>query len=225
MKSGFFIAIKYLRQFGLRPLALYAFYKLGLITGHYRRLTPIFDHRDSNIELSNIVPLFPLPSRDQLAQTLGEDGKATLLKEADEIVNGKVRIFGKLVPLDFTHQELLLHWTDYETHKIPIPESYFPNPDIKFLWEPARFGWAFTLGRAYHLTQDDQYAEAFWKYFEAFTESNPANLGPHWMNGQEVAIRLMSLVWADHVFESPSSIHFLSCVAHPTHACLCPFTK
>jgi len=74
--------------------------------------------------------------------------------------------------------------------------------DIKYIWEPARFGWAFALGRAYHLTQDDQYAQAFWKHFESFTKANPANLGPHWMNGQEVAIRLMSLVWAAHVFES-----------------------
>ena len=77
-----------------------------------------------------------------------------------------------------------------------------PVSDIKSLWEPARFGFAFTLGRAYHLTQDGKYAEAFWKYFESFTESNPANLGPHWMNGQEVAIRMMALVWAAHVFET-----------------------
>jgi hypothetical protein len=202
MNSRFFVGIKYLRQFGLRPLTLYALYKFGLFTGHYKRLTPIFDNRDSNIELSNIVPFFSLPSREQLAQTLGEEGKAILLREADEIVNGNVCIFGKSVSLQFKFEKQLSHWTEYETHKTPIPNSQFPIPDIKFLWEPARFAFAFTLGRAYHLTQDDQYAEAFWKYFEAFTLNNPANLGPHWMNGQEVAIRLMSLVWADHVFES-----------------------
>ena len=65
---------------------------------------------------------------------------------------------------------------------------------------------AFTLGRAYHLTQDNQYAEAFWKYFESFTQNNPANLGPHWMNGQEVAIRIMALVWAAHVFEAAPAV-------------------
>jgi hypothetical protein len=204
MKSKFLIGIKFLFQLGLRPLVLYALYKFGLLTGHYKRLTPIFDNRDSNIKLPNIVPLFSLPSRDQLSQILGEEGKSTLLKEADEIVNGKVRIFDELIPLDFSSNQPLHHWTTYEKNVERLTLNVLHH-DIKFLWEPARFVFAFTLARAYHLTQDDQYAEAFWKYFESFTQNNPANLGPHWMNGQEVAIRLMSLVWADHVFESASA--------------------
>jgi hypothetical protein len=200
MKSKFLVGIKYLLQLGPRPLVLYALYKFGLLTGHYKRVTPATPN--SLIPNSREASLFSLPSRDQLNQTLGEEGKSTLLKEADEIVSGKVRIFGEPVPLQFTFEKPLSHWTDYETRKAPIPNSRFPIPDIKFLWEPARFVFAFTLGRAYHLTQNNQYAEAFWKYFESFTQNNPANLGPHWMNGQEVAIRLMSFVWADHVFES-----------------------
>jgi len=199
MKSRFFVGIKYLRQLGLRPLALYALYKFGLLTGHYKRVLPA-NQPITNQPITNT--LFSLPSRDQLAQTLGEEGRAILLKEADEIINGQVRIFGEPVPLQLTFEKTLSHWTDYETHKLPIPNYQSLIPDIKFLWEPARFGWAFALGRAYHLTQNDQYAEAFWKYFETFTAANPVYLGPYWMNGQEVAIRLMSLVWADHVFES-----------------------
>jgi hypothetical protein len=199
MKSKFLIGIKYLFQLGPRPLVLFALYKFRLLTGHYKRVTPA----DPNFSIPNSHSLFSPPNRDQLSKILGEEGKAALLKEADEITNGKVRVFGELTPLDFTHQESLRHWTEYEKTSILHAKRAFniPHSDIKFLWEPARFGWAFTLGRAYHLTQDNQYAEAFWKHFEAFTQNNPTNLGPHWMNGQEVAIRLMSLVWADHVFE------------------------
>ncbi len=40
MKSKLLIGLKYLLQFGLRPLALYALYKFGLLTGHYKRVTP-----------------------------------------------------------------------------------------------------------------------------------------------------------------------------------------
>lgn len=202
MKSKFSTGIKYLLQLGLRPLALYALYKFGLLTGHYKRLTP------PNSPITNQLitnSLFSLPNRSQLAQILGEEGRANLLKEAGEIVNGNVRIFGESIPLQFTFDKPLSHWTDYETHKAPITNYQLPTTDIKFLWEPARFGWAFALGRAYHLTQDERYAEVFWKYFESFTQNNPANLGPHWMNGQEIAIRLMSLVWAEHVFESASA--------------------
>jgi hypothetical protein len=134
------------------------------------------------------------------------NGQTALLSEADEIVNGKFRMFGgDLVPLQLTFNEPLHYWTDYETGKAPLPKSRLPIPDIKFIWEPARFGWAFSLGRAYYLTQDEKYAEAFWKYFEQFTVGNPPYLGPHWMNGQEVAIRLMALVWCAHVFTKPEN--------------------
>ncbi len=120
-----------------------------------------------------------------------------LLAEAEEVLAGMFRMFGgEPRPLQLAGEWPLAHWTLYETGKIKLAG------DIKFVWEPARFGWAFTLGRAYHLAQEDKYAAAFWRYFEIFTESNPPYLGPHWMNGQEVAIRLLALIWAAQVFEA-----------------------
>jgi len=222
MKSKFLVGIKYLFQLGFRPLALYALYKFGLLTGHYKRVTP------PNSPITNQLitnPLFPLPSREQLNQTLGEEGRAALLKEADEIINGQVCIFGELVPLDFTPPEPLRHWTEYEKNVERLTLHVLHN-DIKYIWEPARFGWAFTLGRAYHLTQDKKYAEAFWKHFESFTQNNPANLGPHWMNGQEVAIRLMSLVWCAHIFadQLPITNHQLLITSISQHASRIPPT-
>lgn len=200
--SKILIAIKALRQLGFTQIALYALYKLGLKTGHYQLLTETY--RSLSIKTDpqfTIRALFTLPDRKKLEQILCEDGQRTLLTQADEIIAGKFRMFGgEPVELKLTFDQPLHHWTAYETGKIPVPNSQFPNPDIKFVWEPARFGWAYTLGRAYHLTQNKTYAETFWKYFEIFTDANPPNLGPHWMNGQEVAIRLMALVWADGVF-------------------------
>ncbi len=190
------VALKFLRQFGSRPLALYALYKLGLKTGYYKRE----NRKQENSSLLS-TPMFSLPPRDKLLQTLGEEGRASLLKEADEIVAGKFRMFGELVPLKLTFDQPLQHWTAYETDPKLLSALDSPISDIKFIWEPTRFGWAFILGRAYHATQDNKYAEAFWIYFELFSDSNPPNMGPHWMNGQEVAIRTMSLVWAAHVFE------------------------
>ena len=201
---SFSIALKALFQLGFEPLALNALYKFGLWTGHYKRA----ERRElENRELvSSFDSQFSLPSRKELLKTMGNDGKAALIKEADEIVSGKIRMFGgEPVPLQLIFDEPLHHWTDYETHKAPLPTFHAPDNDIKFLWEPARFGWAFTLGRAYYVTQNEKYVEAFWKCFETFNDGNPPYLGPHWMNGQEVAIRLMSLVWAAQVFETASA--------------------
>ena len=201
---SFSASIKALFQLGVEPLALNSLYKFGLWTGYYQR-TEKKELKDSQSS-STFHSLFSLPSRDELIQALGNDGKAALISEADEIIAGKFRMFGGgPVPLQLTFDEPLHHWTGYETGKAPLPITHYLFSDIKFLWEPARFGWAFTLGRAYHIAQDEKYAEAFWKYFETFTDGNPPYLGPHWMNGQEVAIRLMSLVWAAQVLQTASA--------------------
>ncbi|HEY5271357.1 MAG TPA: heparinase II/III family protein [Anaerolineales bacterium] len=196
------IALKAIHQLGLRPVALIALYRFGLVTGHYRRVTS----RQSSVVSGELKAVLPLPGRDELLTVLGKDGKAALLAEADEIVVGKVHLFGAdPVELKLALPGKLEHWTAYETGKTLIPYSLFPVPDIKFIWEPARFGWAFALGRAYHLTGDEKYAEAFWRNFITFTDANPPYLGPHWMSGQEAALRLMAFAWAAQVFDTASA--------------------
>jgi hypothetical protein len=138
---------------------------------------------------------------------LAEEDRAALFQEVDEIVAGKVRLFGaEPVDLVLSFPGKLAHWTSYEAGKVPLPAAGINVPgegtgDVKWIWEPGRFGWAFTLGRAYHASRDEGYAEALWRYFETFSAGNPPCLGPHWMSGQEVALRLMALTWAGQVFD------------------------
>lgn len=209
--------VKALRELGPRQLGLYAWYQLALRSGYLRWVTPASkDHRDySNIGdvdtktdaeqpasrpaslsgyLSPIASLFQLPDRSTLVTLLGEQGYQTLLAEADEIVHGHVRLFGgDPVPLLLVAPEPLQHWTIYEKGKTT-------NFDIKFIWEPGRFDWAITLARAYHMSGDEGYSESFWRYTETFLQANPPNLGPHWVSAQEVALRLIALVFAGQVF-------------------------
>ncbi len=192
-------AFKALLQMGLEPLSLYALYQLELQTGYYRRINLKTGKEDP--AAPTIRYLFSLPTTKQLLQCLGSEGKTALLKEADEITGGQVRLFGgEPVPLQLQGDWPGAHWTDYARGRVK------PEGDIKLIWEPARFGWAFLLGRAYRLSGDEHYSEAFWNYTETFLDHNPLNCGPNWMNGQEVAIRLMAIVWALQVFSaSPHS--------------------
>jgi hypothetical protein len=119
-----------------------------------------------------------------------------LYQEANEIVNGYVRLFGgQPIPLELTLPEPLENWTNYEKGNYLIG-----NKDIKYIWEPGRFGWACKLAMAYHLSNDEQYAETFWSYTEKFIFSNSPYLGPHWSSAQEVAIRLVALAFAVQIF-------------------------
>jgi hypothetical protein len=133
-----------------------------------------------------------------------------LLAEADEIVAGQTRLFGAdPVPLHLTVPGELPHWTCYERGQAAIPASSYKNEtihDVKLIWEPARFGWAYTLGRAYHLSGDERYAEAFWAHTERFLKANPPNQGPNWMSGQEVALRIFAFAFTAQIFaNSPHS--------------------
>ncbi len=198
------IALKAIRELGLPQVGLNALYKLGLKTGYFRALDKRQKHQEN---LSPLRFLFDFPTREALLATLQPDGLNQLTAEADEIVSGKFRQFASdPVEIQLTPPSPLYHWTAYETDHSLATNHQSPIPDIKLIWEPARFGWAFTLGRAYHVTGDERYPAAFWRYFEQFSAANPPGMGPNWMSGQEVGIRLMGWVWAAQAFSaSPHS--------------------
>ncbi len=137
--------------------------------------------------------LFSLPAAEELHAVLGEEGCSALLQEAEEIVAGQVRLFGGLPHrLNLEPPQPLQHALDYGDR--------VAGEDIKWFWEPGRFGWAVVLARAWWLTRDERFFAAFWRYFDVFVEQNPCNLGPHWSSAQEVGLRLVALVFAGSVF-------------------------
>jgi hypothetical protein len=84
--------------------------------------------------------------------------------------------------------------------------SHDSNIDIKFIWEPNRFSFVYTLARAYAVALDEKYAEAFWQSILDWAEHNPPNTGPNWMDGQEISLRLMAWTFGYYQFsDSPST--------------------
>lgn len=195
-----------LAEIGPRQLAQYALYQLSLRSGWLRRRTPALP--DPWIQGTGPAepvhaprPFLPLPLRETLIALLSEN-PTSLLAEAEEIVHGRVRLFGAGPrPLELVPPGPLDHWTFYARGRTP-----WGREDVKLIWEPGRFGWACTLARAFHLSGDSRYAQTFWEKLETFLDSNPPNLGPHWASAQEVALRLICLAFAFHAFaEAPET--------------------
>lgn len=183
------------RQLGFAPVLLNALYRIGLHSGYYARLT----RQPSQLAVAKphaweLQGVLALPAVQAIQANVDRRSQEALICEADEIVAGQVRLFGgQPQPLNLAPPGDLQHWTAYELDKAQVQA---PHDDIKFVWEPCRFGWAAILGRAYYLTQDERYPEAFWKYFETFTQHNPAYQGPNWVSAQEVALRLITMTFA-----------------------------
>jgi len=153
----------------------------------------------------------------------------TAITEADRILNGEIKYFSHqfiktgsppnwhrdYVTLSESEGSLLsqseilrsqqtLPQNDMAKHWSQISDD--SSADIKFIWEPNRFAFVYTLVRAYVATHDEKYPEAFWTLIEDWAQHNPPNTGPNWMDGQEIALRLMAWTFGYFQFSnSPSS--------------------
>ncbi len=214
MKSRSRLILPALRELGIGATFQYAKYQVALRSGMLRRRTPSYRWDDkplgawlmhpATIEtaLTHRGPFF-FDSRAISQETLKPFQSSDLLREADEITNGAFRLFGGPpitmghepnwgeVPLVETSQVVSLdgHWTEYQTEG---------DLDLRLLWEPSRFGWAFALCRAYGATGEERYAEALSSLLASWMEANQPNRGPHWISGQEAAIRILALCFAWH---------------------------
>jgi hypothetical protein len=168
------------KEIGIKQLIHYANYRLKLKSGIVERQTtrpPKFPFPDSIDKVLDSIPAWfklPQPGSDLFDTT-------TLL--ADEVVKGFYRPFRNgPEQLNFSGAEShLQHWSKYGDR--------LNSTDIKNIWEPARFSWAFDLAIAYQTTNNEVYPETFWRNFELFSNANPPYLGPNWSSSQEVALR------------------------------------
>lgn len=72
--------------------------------------------------------------------------------------------------------------------------------DLKFILEPSRFLFVYTLARAYAVSSDERFPEAFWNAIENWASNSPPMSGPLWICGQESSLRIMSWSFALYAF-------------------------
>ena len=142
--SRWVTAFQAVRELGLKPVLLYGLYKFGVCSGHFRRVFRApQDQGQLPASAYQLADVTTFPNSQALADTLGKTGQETLLAAADEVLVGRVRLFGgEPVLLNLVPPEPIQHWTAYEGDSSRIQAPY---GDIKYIWEPCRFGWAYTL--------------------------------------------------------------------------------
>lgn len=146
-----------------------------------------------------------------IKQSVAKEDLDKLIHESEEILDGKIAYFSgdkaKVFPEigwhtnPFTEQS-----TKSSVHWSVIP-TYSPNTgDVKYIWETGRFSFAYKIARAYYISGDEKLPEKFWEIAEDWIIENHPNSGPHWKDGQEIALRIMAWCFALNAFRnSPSS--------------------
>ena len=179
-----------IRELGLLPVLQNGCYQAMLKSGLYRSLMP---HRPLHTETrhGDFCPL-PLPDENSLKPYLQADARH-VFEEKEAVSRGQFHAFGSknLVSLDLNPVNGSRHWaTD---HKIPVP-------DLKLIWEGARFCWVSALLRSEYLTHSGLSEVCFWEKLNDFIQKNPVNQGENWESAQEVGIRLINIAFAAGIF-------------------------
>jgi hypothetical protein len=153
------------------------------------------------------------------AQALGKslrkiveiDGEESVLAEAQSILAGNLPFFGQLsFACEFPPRWFRNPVTGQSVSPgQPWTQMRFASPaygDLKFILEPSRFLFAYPLVRAYALSGDERFPQAFWDSVEEWARHNPPMAGPLWICGQECSLRILAWSFALHAFvNSPST--------------------
>ncbi len=135
----------------------------------------------------------------------GEENQ--IIARADRICDGffdllgyKNLYFENKVP-DW-HRDPILHRVSPKIHWSRIAlEDATQSGDKKIIWELNRHQYFSTLGRAYWLTRDEKYADAWIALLESWFAENPPKIGVNWLSSLELAFRSISWIWAFHFFK------------------------
>lgn len=190
--SNLQVQLKAFLQLPLAQTLQYAIYRLKLQAGLFDR-QPAADTLPPAAYQPDIDLLAP-PAPEAIKATLQAGGVVRLLSSADEIAAGQVRLFGgPPVPLNLATPGQALPWAEHERG---AGSAALGSPgDVKLVWEPARFGWACTLARAFLISTQAAYPLAFKTYLNQFLQHNPPYYGWNWVSAQEAGLRLISLAF------------------------------
>lgn len=131
--------------------------------------------------------------------------RSLILRRAEHLVNGKMPLLSH-EPLEFSGAD---RWRRDHILGISAPSGSCSQinildanlvGDIRRLWEPSRFGWAYWLGQAYVITGQIRFAEKFEELSLDWFAQNQFAEGVNYYSTQEIALRLYALIHALDLF-------------------------
>lgn len=193
-------------EYGLPWASNRFLYSLKLKMMNTLPVTENFFEKKVQVKRLDIFNFDTEPIEDFLNK-LPEDKKEKIISIADNAIKGKILGFSS-IELDYGNP---INWhlnplTNKEVDKTikwyKIPDFDRERGDIKVIWEASRFTHLFYFIRAYMLTKDAKYYEAFSHQLASWLKENPYSYGANYKCGQEATLRMINVLIAYAAFKS-----------------------
>jgi heparinase II/III-like protein len=132
---------------------------------------------------------------------LGNEGEKRVLDQAEAILAGSLPFFGRLsfacgFPPQWFHNPDTGQRISPKQVWTQLRFASAAHGDLKFILEASRFLFVYPLVRAYAVSGDERFSEAFWIALEDWAQSSPPMFSPLWICGQECSLRILAWSFA-----------------------------
>lgn len=165
---------------------------------------------DENISVKRIdILTINVSKLKRFLENLSTNEKEKIISDADAACAGRILGFSAVYmdfgyPMNWQLNPITGKAVDNKKKWFAIPDFDAERGDIKAVWEASRFTHFILLARAYLLTDDIKYYDAYKYQLQDWLANNPYSYGANYKCGQECAIRMMNCLLAYAVFKSVS---------------------
>jgi len=186
----------------------------GTLTGQFAPKLPIeLATREpawAQDEQDGVSPRWFLTNDDRLryaATIASSEARERLVRDAKRVCQGRFDFLGTkpaewCTPYPWHVDVRSGHRWPKTYYKMLKPRMTGQGFDVKIPWELSRFQFISVLGRAYLVTNDEQYTALAMQTIDDWISENPYLFGVNWTCAMEVSIRACNWLWVYWFFSS-----------------------
>lgn len=165
------------------------------------RIMPFIERvfeRKVNIKRCNIFSI-EVTNVENFLNNIENDDKKKIIMIADNAIEGKINVFSNMQldygkPINWHYNPMSDFTYDKNIKWFKINDFNINSGDIKVVWEVSRFTHFFYFSRAYIITKDIKYYNAFSEQLDNWLIENKYSYGVNYKCGQEATIRMINCI-------------------------------
>jgi len=200
------IGLSVANEYGARWIfnrGLYCLKLLGL-----RRFPVTEKIYERKIKIPRRVDLFQFEKEklEVFLNSLPDNEKERIIKSADLACEGKILCFSGIeldygIPINWQINPITGRECDVNRKWYEIPDFDEVTGDIKIIWEVSRFTHFICFARAYVVSKNIKYYEAFSIQLKNWIKHNPYPYGANYKCGQECSFRIANVLFTYSLFK------------------------